>query len=189
MQSNDINHKIQKYIYKLKNAKSSRDADLYRMKLQEYHRMNKNIRGGADPSVDQMIQQSKDILAQKLSEKGTAAVYEKQKVDEAFKGLETKIGTTITNYNQIVEDKNALCQNTSYLTEHIGKLQPGCTTEKFDIDTEKMLSEQSFIKSVCGAQKQGEKPTEIKVEAIKAEEPKTKQGEPIEIKIETEEPK
>jgi hypothetical protein len=168
MQSNDINHKIQKYTYKVKNARSSRDADLYRMKLQEYHRMNKNIRGGADPSddVNEMIKQSQNTLSE-LNAKGIAAVYEKQKVDDALTGLQTKISAKAQDYSQMSADKTALCENTSYLTKEISKLNPGCKTDEFNAtDTEKLLSEQSFIKSVCGAPK-GEKHVDVKVEEIK----------------------
>lgn len=162
MQSNDINYKIQKYTYKLKNAKSHRDIDLYQTKLQEYHKANRNMQGGEGESdqVKQQIKASQEALRSKLTETGKASVYEKEKVDSAMQGLQKKIKTVGADFEELNKDKVALCNNTTYLMEGINKLKPGCTAEDFNIDTDVLLDDKKFIKSVCGQEKEPKTETE-----------------------------
>jgi len=169
MQSNDINYKIQKYTYKLKNAKSHRDIDLYQTKLQEYHKANRNMQGGEGESdqVKQQIKASQEALRSKLTETGKASVYEKEKVDLAMGELQKKIRTVGADFNELNNDKVALCNNTTNLMEGINKLKPGCAAEDFNIDTEVLLDDKKFIKSVCGQEK--EQTTETEKPLVKIE--------------------
>lgn len=153
MQSNNINYKIEKYTHKLKHAQSQDDAELYENKIREYRKVNKGLHGGVDPSAEikKLTEESKNILLEKLTAKGTSAVYEKNKVNDAINVLSEKIKTTVNNYNQTVTDKDALCANTTYLTNEMKNLQPGCATEEFNIATETLLDDTKLLKSVCGS--------------------------------------
>jgi hypothetical protein len=149
----NLNYKISKYTTKLKSATNRRNAEIYQKKLQQYHNLNKTMRGGdLEPSqeVVKMILESKKILGEKLNSKGTSAVYEKEKIDSVIDNLSNKLSDTITNYNSIATDKNALCQNTNELTEEMKKLKPGCAVTELTTDTETLLNGE-LVKSVCGS--------------------------------------
>ena len=68
MSSNDISHKIQKYTYKLKNTTSKKNAKIYQNKLQEYHKLNKNLQMLGGGEKEEIIEKTVEEAYKKLKE-------------------------------------------------------------------------------------------------------------------------
>lgn len=87
MNSADFDYKLKKYIYKLKRAETSEEAELYQKKLQQYHKLNKNNQLGGD--YESSIKEADDAFA-KLTEKLTVSRDSRQ-LNKIFENNNSKI--------------------------------------------------------------------------------------------------
>lgn len=102
MNTNLVDHKLQKYRYKLSTTKNKQQAILYSLKIQRYQKMN-NQTGGAD----EYNQMAFDETIQKLQKAENDAPRLMSVVEE----LKTKIGDITATHQRNMESFDKLCRD------------------------------------------------------------------------------
>jgi hypothetical protein len=171
MSKNGVNYKIEKYTYKLKNAHTRRDAELYQNKLKHYHGVNRsgiNMYGGeggegevklsdipaALMPLKNRLDEVSDSLKGKIDEISKEQNIEQTDFSANLNNLKKFLETNVeTNKKNESEYKQKCAENQMYNThvttvsEQIKNLKRGdCKVGDISIDTDQFLKDDFVIK-------------------------------------------
>lgn len=143
--NSNLNHKIEKYIYKLKNAHSRADARVYQQKLKYYKKLNMHG-GDLDETIKEQSDQFKKIIDDQTKNREEA----KQHIEK----LREDIKKAYSNHETLKKKAESACKHLDAVNAFLVEIKKGnCDFEELKkLTLDDLLDETKFIK-ICSGDK------------------------------------